>query len=487
MNRFSVLRAALTLIVGASLSAAVVTARAAEIIVVPGDSPGEGFFDPTPVTPIGGNPGTTLGQQRLNVLQAAAQKWGQNLNSTVPITVLAFFNPLFCTPTSAVLGAAGPITVWSDFPGAQRAGTWYVSALANKLAGEDLDPIPKPTGVDLDIVTLFNSRLGQPGCLEGSGFYLGLDGNNPPTLDNLLSTVLHELGHGLGFLTLTDETTGEYFFDLPTIYDHFAFDNSLNKLWTEMTAQERQQSAINPRQLVWTGERVRNRADNVLDNAREVFLITRQQSRVLDIGPAQFGPQVDRRHPIGERIAQVVDQPSGLGFACTPLSRTNAKAVKGNIALIDRGDCPFTVKVKNAQDAGAKAVLIADNNPSLPPQELAGTDPTITIPSARISQADGVAIKQAIAASGAGSGGRISFFRPSAIFYENIFRLAGADYHRRVMLYTPNPVQPGSSVSHWDTLARPDLLMEPFSTFPAVLSVAPPTDLSRPFMRDIGW
>lgn len=55
------------------------------------------------------------------------------------------------------------------------------------------------------------------------------------------------------------------------------------------------------------------------------------------------------------------------------------------------------------------------------------------------------------------------------------------------MLYTPNPVQPGSSVSHWDTLAKPDLLMEPFSTFPAVLSVAPPKDLSRPFMRDIGW
>ena len=95
--------------------------------------------------------------------------------------------------------------------------------------------------------------------------------------------------------------------------------------------------------------------------------------------------------------------------------------------------------------------------------------------------------KEAIAASGVGTGGRISFFRPSAIFYENIFRLAGADYHRRVMLYTPNPVQPGSSVSHWDTLAKPNLLMEPFSTFPAVLSVAPPADLSRPFMRDIGW
>ena len=160
--------------------------------------------------------------------------------------------------TSAVLGAAGPISAWVDFPGAQRAGTWYVSALANKLAGEDLDPNPNPTGADLDIVTFFNSRLGQPGCLEGSGFYLGLDGNNPPNLDNLLSTVLHELGHGLGFLTLTDETTGEFLPAsdngpaFPTIYDHFAFDNTLNKLWTQMTSRK----GSNPRLIrgSWYGK-----------------------------------------------------------------------------------------------------------------------------------------------------------------------------------------------------------------------------------------
>lgn len=487
MNRVSALRAVLSFIVGASLSAAVVTAHAAEVVIVPGDEPGVGFFDPTPAAPVGGNPGTTLGQQRLNVFLAAAKIWGDNLNSKVPISVLAFFDPLPCTATSAVLGSAGPITVSRNFPGAERADTWYVAALANRLAGVDLDPGPTTDGTDLDIVAFFNVNLGTPGCLEGSGFYLGLDGNGPTNLDNLLSTVLHEMGHGLGFLTLTSTATGNFFFGSPTIYDHFAFDNTIGKLWVEMSAQERQQSAVNPRQLVWTGERVTARAASVLDNAREVFLITRQVSRVLDIGPALFGPQVDRRRPIGEKIAQVVDQPSGLGLACEPLSPSTAAAVRGNIALIDRGVCAFTVKVKNAQNAGAKAVLIADNTPALPPQELAGVDSTITIPSARISQADGVAIKQAIAASGVGSGGRIVFFRPSAIFYENIFRLAGADYQRHVTLYTPNPRQPGSSVSHWDTLTTPNLLMEPFSTTPPVLSVAPPKDLSRPFMRDIGW
>lgn len=487
MNRVSISRCARACVAVAWLGFGAVVAHAANIVVIPGDAPGAGFNDPTPVPPVGGNPGTTLGQQRLNVFLAAAQKWGANLESPVPVTVLAFFEPLPCSAASAVLGAAGPISVSRDFPGAQKPNTWYVSALANRLAGVDLDPIFDPFGNDLDIVAFFNSELGKPGCLEGSGFYLGLDGNGPPNLDNLLSTVLHEFGHGLGFLTLTDETTGDYFAGFPTIFDHFTYDNTLDRVWTEMNAQQRKKSAVNPRQVVWTGDRVTARAPDVLDNAREVFLITRKDSRVIDSGPAQFGPQVDRRNPIADKIVQVVDQPSGLGLACTPLSPVNAAAVKGNIALIDRGACAFTIKVKNAQNAGAKAVLIADNTPALPPAELSGVDPTINIPSARISQADGADIKQAIRASGVGAGRKISFFQPTAVFYENVFRLAGADYRRRVMLYTPNPAQPGSSVSHWDTLAKPDLLMEPFSTFPPVLSVAPPGDLSRPFMRDIGW
>ena len=42
----------------------------------------------------GGNPGTTLGQQRLNVFLAAGQIWGQTLPSHVTIDVEATFDPL---------------------------------------------------------------------------------------------------------------------------------------------------------------------------------------------------------------------------------------------------------------------------------------------------------------------------------------------------------------------------------------------------------
>jgi hypothetical protein len=55
------------------------------------------------------------------------------------------------------------------------------------------------------------------------------------------------------------------------------------------------------------------------------------------------------------------------------------------IVLVDRGTCAFVLKAKNLQNAGAIAVLIADNAPGDPPQGMAGADPTLIIPSVRIS------------------------------------------------------------------------------------------------------
>jgi len=72
-------------------------------------------------------------------------RWGEILDSAVVITINANFDPLTCTATSAVLGSAGAASVFSDFPGAPVAGTWYSGALANKLAGFDLDPTTRPT------------------------------------------------------------------------------------------------------------------------------------------------------------------------------------------------------------------------------------------------------------------------------------------------------------------------------------------------------
>ena len=71
---------------------------AATINIVSRDAANLGFNDPTPVAPVGGNPGTTLGQQRWNVYRYVADLWANNLDSDVTITVSAGWEALTCTP-----------------------------------------------------------------------------------------------------------------------------------------------------------------------------------------------------------------------------------------------------------------------------------------------------------------------------------------------------------------------------------------------------
>jgi uncharacterized repeat protein (TIGR01451 family) len=116
---------------------------------------------------------------------------------------------------------------------------------------------------------------------------------------------------------------------------------------------------------------------------------------------AQFGPALvpSGTPPGAHNVVIALDAANASGplttDGCTAL--TNAAAVAGNIALIDRGTCAFTVKVKNAQNAGAVGVIIADNAPGSPPAGLGGTDATITIPSVRVTLADANTLKANIA------------------------------------------------------------------------------------------
>jgi hypothetical protein len=80
-------------------------------------------------------------------------------------------------------------------------------------------------------------------------------------------------------------------------------------------------------------------------------------------------------------VVQALDPADGAGpattDACSALS--NAGAVAGNIAIIDRGTCFFTEKVANAQAAGATGVIIV-NNAGNALVNMAGIDPTLVIP-----------------------------------------------------------------------------------------------------------
>lgn len=113
-----------------------------------------------------------------------------------------------------------------------------------------------------------------------------------------------------------------------------------------------------------------------------------------DAGSAGFGP---RNYNVSQDVVAALDAPGAGGSttdACDGL--TNAAALAGKIALVDRGNCPYTTKVKAVQNAGAVGAIIANNAGGA--MGLGGTDATITIPGLGISQADGAKIRTAVGA-----------------------------------------------------------------------------------------
>src|SRR5688572_1098626 len=181
------------------LSAPNCFAGPAQIIIVNINAPNVGFNDPTPAEPVGGNPGTTLGQQRLFAFQRAAEIWGARLDSNVPIRIRAQFVAL----GAGVLGSAGPVSVLRNFPGAALPNTWYHIALANKMAQTDLNP------ANDDITASFSTNF---------NFYLGLD-NNHGAQPDLVAVLLHEFAHGLGFSQFANLGTGALFNGGPDAYN----------------------------------------------------------------------------------------------------------------------------------------------------------------------------------------------------------------------------------------------------------------------------
>ena len=446
---------------------------AAEIVIVNTNAPGVGFNDATPATPVGGNSGTTVGQQRLIAFQYAADLWGAILDSPVTINIQSAFQSLSCTATSGTLGAASTIQVFGNFPHAELRNTWYPVALANKMAGGDLAPGEANTSAD-DLVAVFNSDLGKANCLSGVGWYYGLDDNHGSNID-LVTVLLHEFAHGLGFAGFYNKTTGAQLQGFPDIYGTYTYSTTLKKAWPKMSDAQRKAATVDTNHVVWTGKNVSAAVPHVLQAGTPLVTVNVPASLgSFAVGTATFGAPLTSPGVKGNVILAKDADEDGPGGESTAADGCSAisTSVRGKIAMIDRGVCNFVVKVKNAQDAGAIGVIIADNVAGSPPAGISGTDPAITIPAVRISLADATKLR-AKAVRG----------KAQATIGVNPRIRAGADSLGRMLLYTPNPVAGGSSYSHWDTVASPNLLMEPSING----DLTHDADLTRQQLVDIGW
>ena len=439
-----------------------------------------GYNDPTPAAPVGGNPATTLGEQRRFATQHAANLWAATLTSNATIRINAQFTAQACTDTSATLGSAGPIGNFRNFPEAIFQDTWYPSALRNRLAGNEA----QPNAAQLQIN--FNVNLGTPGCLSASPWYFGIDNNPPPGAINLVVVLLHEFGHGLGFTVgPTSGSSGARNSGSPSIWERFMVDNQTGLSWFEMTTNaQRAASAIGVDRLVWSGPNVTAAVPSVLRQGIATVAISGPAVRVpftANVGEASFGQPITSS-PFTAEVAPVIDQPDGrTGLACVPLSATNARAVLGKIALVDRGTCNFIVKTANLQAAGAIGMLVVDNVAALLPPNVGGVNPAATIPSASVRLVDGNLIKDQLKRRSRTSTGVFATLGLTGT------QFAGADAQGRIKLFTPNPFQGGSSVSHYDVTAFRHQLMEPAINGDLTQSVLPPQDLTFRLFQDIGW
>ena len=132
------------------------------------------------------------------------------------------------------------------------------------------------------------------------------------------------------------------------------------------------------------------------DDLKSKFVATIDNS--IPSSLANFG-----NPPYGSSFIGRLYQVGNETKACLPLEAINFSDTVGifnhPIVMVDRGNCSFVVKVRNAQNIGASAVIIVDNKVEDPERVVMiddGTAGNIFIPSVLISAADGRVLREYI-------------------------------------------------------------------------------------------
>lgn len=447
-------RAALSLLGLASAVAVTRPASAAATFTLEiADGPGVGFNDTTPATPVGGNMGTTVGEQRRIAFQHALDIWGKALDSPIPIVVIAAFGPLECTSSNVVLGQAGPTLMEYDVPG-QDPNVLFPEALADRLAGVDINPgLP-------DIQAEFNGDIGS--CFPGMDWYYGLDAQAFDDKSDLIMTILHEIGHGLGFLSAVDETTGE--FTNVDAWDPFTgqlLDIATGMPWPELTAAQRLTSMGTARGLVWNGQYGNTAAATWLTAGAPRIRTTPEVPGLRD---ALIDVNFGRPLATGPMAGQLM-QPTPVDF-CNEVT-----GFEGKLALLSDTSCHPLNQLNFVELAGAVGgILVSDEEP--PPaldqsmEDLAIVNTALPVVGMMRADADRLIAMPAV----------------NVEVYADMTRRTGTDPMGRVYVFASNPIT-NSSASHIDPAVRPDAVLEPSQT----ANIHHDITLERAMLRDIGW
>lgn len=419
---------------------------------------GSGFSDPTPVAAVGGNTGTTLGEQRRVALKYALSRWEARLDSAVPIVLHMTFEDMGCMGSAAVLGATGATNAFGDLNmvGAMKANPKlvYVSALADSLAGYDMQP------GEPDIDMHFNSAVDGTCRDELGGFYYGLDGKSGDDGDDFVQVILHEFAHGIGITSLWDPDNGQWAADsTPDSYSAHVRDLDLGKSWIDLTAAERISSSTNVRRVVWDGAEATRLVPALFapgePTLRTTPVLTNFTGFVADTDFAKMMPV----------SAQVVVQSD-----CSAM-----QAVSGSIVMLaPRSPCSLKQALQAVSGAGAVGLLLPSpqpfDAPALPIDE-AGAVPVLPFPVLTLPTPDARSVVTATQSAPL-----------QATLEMNANRRSGADDDQHALLFISRPYSSGSSIAHLEALVRPNQLMEPYAS-----TVTHDLEFTVAMLKDTGW
>ena len=308
-----------------------------------------------------------------NAFEYAVDIWESELTSTVPIRIRAEWRSL----GSGVLAQAIWGSAYANFGGEQHMNTFYPVALAEKITRREINGTS-----EADIVASFNSR---------ASWYFGTDGNTPSGKMDMVTIVLHEIAHGLGFTDTYDVEEAQGSVGLPNdgesvpfIFDLFVENKTDENLLhdfqspsTALAAQLQSSDVFFDSPLAvqaLKGTRPELFAPSSFDNGSSISHLDESTFSTIPDANRLMTPQIGFAEAIHSPGSVLMAMLGDIGWVYTlidhqPLADTERKDGRGYVVQTrirsDNGYDPASVKIHYTSDGTNYTVanMVATANP----------------------------------------------------------------------------------------------------------------------------